>query len=215
MTKRVVVFGASGAVGREVLRAAREAGYEVVAVVRDRSKLTDSDVAAVTVVQADLADAAALDAALAGAYGVISALGPTANSSDEAKRYGASIQAVVEAVERSGVRRFVALSGAAVNLRRERKGIPAGLASFFVRLAVRHVVRAKQHELALLQASRLEWVAPRPPRVVEGAATGRTRIGLTVRLGPRARITTGDLADALVDQVSDTRFVGRAPFVTG
>jgi uncharacterized protein YbjT (DUF2867 family) len=75
-SRRVVVFGASGGVGRHLVQQALSRGYDVVAVVRSPGKLTVHN-AKVTVVTRQLSDRGAIDAAVRDADGVISGLGPS------------------------------------------------------------------------------------------------------------------------------------------
>ena len=74
-SRRVVVFGASGGVGREVVQQALGRGDEVIAVVRTPGKLAVSD-PKLTLVTGELSDREAIDAAVRGTERVISALGP-------------------------------------------------------------------------------------------------------------------------------------------
>ena len=76
-SKRLVVFGASGGVGGHVVEQALSRGHEVVAVARSAGKLTVRD-AKLTAVAGELSDRDAIGAAVRGADGVISALGPGA-----------------------------------------------------------------------------------------------------------------------------------------
>ena len=71
----LVIFGATGGIGRQVLEQAIIAGHDVTAVVRDPKKLSGQKVRVVT---ADLAmvNPTVLAAAIAGADAVISGLGP-------------------------------------------------------------------------------------------------------------------------------------------
>src|SRR3954468_23249681 len=74
--RRIVVFGASGGIGRQVVEQALSRGDEVTAFVRSPSKLTLSD-PKLTVLAGELSDNAAVDAGVRGASVVISALGPS------------------------------------------------------------------------------------------------------------------------------------------
>lgn len=71
----------------------------------------------------------------------------------------------------------------------------------------------RQHEAQLVISSGLDWVLVRPPHLVNGPPTGRVRAGADVQLGLRDQVTRADLGRFLVDQLTDTRFVGQAPFV--
>jgi kynurenine 3-monooxygenase len=71
---QVTVFGATGGTGRLVVRAAVEAGHEVVVLVRDPARLGQVD-PAVRVEVGDARDAAAVARAVAGSQAVVSAIG--------------------------------------------------------------------------------------------------------------------------------------------
>src|SRR3954469_25454273 len=74
--RRIVVFGASGGIGHQVVEQALNRDREVTAFVRSPGKLTLSD-PKLTVVAGELSDNAAVDAGVRGASVVISALGPS------------------------------------------------------------------------------------------------------------------------------------------
>lgn len=116
----------------------------------------------------------------------------------------------VAAMDAYGVRRLVALSGAAVDVPGDRKPLVDRLASSVVRRLARHVVAAKQREYLALASSSLDWTALRPPLVGDGGTKGYR---LDLRLQPGARVTRADVAQALVDQLTDRQFLGAAPFV--
>ena len=73
---KIIVFGASGGTGLEIVKQALEAGHSVTAFVRNPVKLgiTHPDL---RLFQGDVLDAAAVENAVAGQDAVISALGPT------------------------------------------------------------------------------------------------------------------------------------------
>jgi putative NADH-flavin reductase len=224
---RIAVFGASGAIGRAVVEAALVGGHEVVAFTRNAASFERREPGErgepgdprLTIVEGDARVADAVQHSLSGAEGieavegVVYALGPTTNTADEVGFAQLALGNVLAAMERTGVRRLVALSGAACSMPEERKGAFDSFASRFVRLAARHVVAAKQAELDLLVASPLDWVAVRPPRVVDGPATGRYRAGPAVGIGAGSKVTRGDLAQFIVDSLSDDEYLRQAPFV--
>lgn len=207
---RVLVFGASGAIGSQVRERARAEGHSLVLFARDPARLEPLG-AGEYVVRGDIADKAAVATAVRGVDAVISVLGPTSNSADQVALFEGFARTLVSAMAAERVRRLVAISGAACSLPAEQKRLGARLASAFVSLAVRNVVRAKQHELDVIAESGLDWIAPRPPRVVEGPASGSYRVGADAR---GMRITQGDLADFIVRQLTDDTYLRQAPFVS-
>ncbi len=83
--------------------------------------------------------------------------------------------------------------------------------SMFVGLVVRHVVEAKRREYLVFRDSGLDWTLVRPPRVVEGSATGRIQAG-SVLTGQQ--VAQGDLAAFMVQQLDDRTSIGAAPYVS-
>ena len=207
---RVLIFGASGAIGSHVRGRARADGHDLVLFARDPARL-EPLAEGESVALGDIADEAAVAEAVRGVDAVISVVGPTSNSADQVALFERFAEALVSAMTAAGVRRLVAISGAACSLPGERKRLGARLASAFVSLAVRNVVQAKQRELDIIARSELDWIAPRPPRVVDGRASGSYRVGADAR---GMRITQGDLADFIVRQLTDDRYVRQAPFVS-
>jgi putative NADH-flavin reductase len=207
---RALLFGAGGSIGSEVRARLRAAGHELVMFARDPAKLeplAEHESAR----RGDIGDSDTVRAAVAGVDAVVSVLGPTSNAADQVTLFEGFARTLVDAMRANGIRRLVAISGAACTLPGERKRFGARVASGFVRLLVRNVVEAKQREVDVIAASDLDWVAPRPPRVMEEPATG------SYRVGPAAtgmRITRGDLADFIVAQLTDDTFLRQAPFVS-
>ena len=72
----VTVFGATGAIGAQVVDQLRANGHGVTAYVRNPGKVPATWGDDVTVVVGEITDAAAIDRAVAGADAVVSALGP-------------------------------------------------------------------------------------------------------------------------------------------
>lgn len=116
---RVVVTGASGFVGSAVLRALREAGHEVVALVREGCESPPKDV---EVHVFDLADPSGMAAHFRGADAVIHAAGTSCvRASREALGWieVAGTENVLRAARHAGVRRLVAFSSTDVTLSAE------------------------------------------------------------------------------------------------
>lgn len=59
--------------------------------------------------------------------------------------------------------------------------------------------------------SDLDWTLVRPPRVVNGRASGDYDIGMTLE---GRSVTKGDLAQAIVGDVAEAKWVRQAPFIS-
>ncbi|MEW2415903.1 NAD(P)H-binding protein [Streptomyces sp. NPDC046866] len=210
---RLTVFGATGGVGREVVRQALEAGHEVTAVVRDPARLgvPAHDRLRVAVV-ADLTDADALVPVLAGRDAVVSALGAASNRQARLSPVtGPAVQAVLSAMDRAGVSRLAAVSAAPVGPDVPSDGVVTRRVFLpLLRRALRDLYADLEVMEAELRASGAQWTVIRPPRLLNRPRTGAYRrvVGANV---PRGRvIARGDVADALLASLTDPATARRA-----
>ena len=181
---RITVFGATGAVGREVVAEATHRGHEV----RAASRATGVDAT-------DPGDVARL---AAGQDVVISATRPRPGHEPQLV---AVARALFAGLRDSGVR--LLLVGGAATLRRpdgvlvqDAPDFPAGLLP---------IANACADQLAVCRGQTgVDWAYLSPPAFLEpGPRTGRYRLGaddLVVDASGTSRITNADLAVALLDE---------------
>src|SRR4051794_17092135 len=101
---KVVVLGATGGTGRELVKQALELGHDVTAFVRDPAKLKIEH-ERLSVVQGNMLDTASLEKAIIGQDVVVSALGsPGLGKSTDLSEGTANI---IRAMDKAGVKRLV------------------------------------------------------------------------------------------------------------
>lgn len=209
---KVLVFGASGATGREIVMRALDRGYSVGAFVRSpaRFELTNVNL---TLVVGDVTDAASVERAVTGRDAVASALG-SGNSVKSNPALLDGIRNVVRAMEHEGSHRFVYQSMLGVGDSRRQLGIVDRYV--VLPLLLRNVLADHAREEAVIRGSTLDWVIVRPPRLTNGPHTGRYRSGEELRWrGLSASISRADVADFMVRQLADDQYVHRTPTVLG
>jgi len=101
---RLAIFGETGGTGRKLVDQSLAAGHEVVAFVRDRSKL-DIRHERLRIVQGDVTDRAAVECAIAGVDAVNSALNTQRNAKGIPITVGTGH--ILAAMKEHGVRRLV------------------------------------------------------------------------------------------------------------
>ncbi|GAB3825592.1 NAD(P)-dependent oxidoreductase [Dactylosporangium cerinum] len=191
---RLVIFAATGGIGRHLLEQALAAGHDVTAVARNPRSLP----AGVRTVTADLADPdpAALAAAVEGADAVLSGLGPR-NPRSDAGITSRGTRAIVAAMQAGHVRRIVVVSAAPVGTvaspgRPNPPKHDPGDGFFMRHLGARianTLFRAHYADLALMEdalaGSGLDWTVSRPPKLTDKPMTGvyRTAFGQNIRGG--------------------------------
>ena len=210
MAIKLLVLGATGRTGHEIVTGALREGHDVTALVRDRSRLTIHD-PRLRVMAGSATDPAAVDEAVAGHDAVLCTLGP--RSPRELLRsvlMRASVPALVESMQRHGVRRLVLLSALGA-------GESASSAPLVPRLAFRTILRQVGADKALaedvVRASELAWTIVYPPALTNGPATGSYRHGERLELGASPRVSRADVADFMLAQLADGAYIRKGAIV--
>jgi putative NADH-flavin reductase len=192
---KIVLFGATGGAGRQIIRQACDAGHDVTAVVRDPTRLTESH-PHLTVRQADVMDPAAIGPTIRGRDAVISALGsrsgrvPTTICADGAT-------SIVQAMRAEGVRRLVVVSAGTLTTDGDGPVIRLILKPMLGNL-LKHTIADKRQMEAVVRASGLEWTIVRPPMLTDGPRTGAYRSAVDRNVRGGMRISRADLADCVL-----------------
>jgi putative NADH-flavin reductase len=207
----LLIVGATGGTGRELVSQALERGHRVTALVR-KTPSADPRPGLITVL-GNVLDPASLDRAAQGQDAVLSALGhkqwfrPTRILSEGTRN-------LIEAMQRQGVRRFVCETALGIADAWWQMGL-------YYTLFVRPVILPlyfwdKVRQEAIIRASDLDWTIVRPGMLTNGPRRGRYRHG--PRVGHwlwTVRISRADVAAFMLDQLTDPRYVRAAVGVAG
>ena len=207
---RVLIVGATGGTGRQLVTQALERGYAVTALVRNPSKL-QLEHPQLAVIQGDVLDYLSVEKATRGQEAVLSALGhkrffyPTSILSGGTRN-------VLRAMEAHGVRRLVCETSLGIGDSVARMGLYYTL--FVIPIILPFYFWDKTRQERIIAASKAEWVIVRP-----GALTNRKKRG-SYRHGPHVggflwtvRISRADVADFMLNQLTDDTYLGTAPGV--
>jgi putative NADH-flavin reductase len=205
---RIAVIGATGRTGRPLIAELMRRGHELTVLVRTPDKLGPA-LGAVQVVTGSSTDADALAHLLEGADALVSTLGPTSRDSTVMSD---TARVLVPAMERRGIRRFVGVSGAGTDMAGDLKGRKDRVISSMIRRLGGPMATDKALEYRILVVSGLDWTLVRPPRLVDGPASGRVEHDAHTP-GRSNSIRRADLAVFLADVVEQDLYIGQAPFV--
>ena len=200
---KLLVLGATGPTGLQIVRLALAQGHEVTAFVRDPAKALPADPRLQRVTGSLPADAAALAAALQGRDAVICALG-VRNAFKSGGLIESAMRVLVPAMERAGVRRLLLMSANGVGETRRRSPL---VPRIMYRLLLGDIFADKEAGEAIVRASSLEWTIAYPTLLTDGPLTGRYRAGETLELRGMPKIARADVADFLLRQLADRAFV--------
>jgi uncharacterized protein YbjT (DUF2867 family) len=159
----IVVFGANGQTGRLLTRRALDMGHSAVAVTRRPDDFPFAD-PHLTVVRADVREAASLVEVVRGADAVASTLG-VPFSTRRIDTYSVGVRNIVDAMQSTGVRRLVVVSSTGAHAYPNRKETP--LALRFVEPVVTRTIGKTTYDDQrrmedIVRASGLDWTIVRP-----------------------------------------------------
>lgn len=194
----LLILGATGRTGRELVRIALARGHRVTAYVRSPDKLGPAR-AALRVEPGDALDTERLSAALVGQDAVVSALGLPAKLALRPSTFMAeAAAATVGAMKRAGVTRLAIVSAAVL--------FPGqGLFFAFFRWFLRHHARDLSAMETIVRATELDWTIARPPRLV-ASKDERVRIASGALPAKGYALSFHALATFLLDCVERGRY---------
>lgn len=207
MSARLLVFGASGSTGREIVSQALERGLQVTAFVRDSARLAirhDS----LRIVQGNVADRSSVATAVAGQDAVISALGVGRPLRHDALVVE-GIRNIIQAMYDQVARRLIYLSFIGVSESRKDAG---WMLRYVARWPLRNEIADHEAKEGLVRSSQLDWTIVRAPKLTNGPYTGTYRVGEGIAAQSLLpELSRADLADFMLSQIVDTTYLGRAP----
>ena len=195
---KLVVLGATGGTGLEIVRQGIARGLSVTAFVRSPARL-DPFRGRITIRQGDLLKSAELEQAIEGHDAVLSGFGPRApGSKADANLLEQFAAALTSAMPHAGVSRVVVESVAL--LFRDAIVPPAYL---FGKLFFRGIVADASAMEKLFEQSGLDWTIVRPPQLIDKPYSGKYRVreGHLPIFG--FKISRADVADFMLKAVED------------
>jgi putative NADH-flavin reductase len=207
---RLIVFGASGGTGHELVVQALAQGRQVTAFVRNPARLNVRSLD-LHVTRGDVTNAPAVKRAIHGQHAVLCALGAaTPLRRDTTLIEG--VQHIVDAMTEYGTKRLVYLSF--LGVREGRRQLSFIGRTVVAPLLLRNVVADHEAKERIIQRSQVNWVIVRPPRLTNGPRTGDYRHGVDIRATSMIpRISRADVADFMLRQMIDDTYVHRSPAV--
>src|SRR6266496_2221725 len=204
-TMKLTILGATGATGTCLTSQALAAGHEVTAVVRDPARLAIPAHRRLRTVTADVMDPAAIIPAMAGADAVISAVGPRGTGPTTVIQD--SVRSIIQAMEKTGTRRFLQVSGSVVADEGESPYLRYLLKPVARRTFLRHVCADMRRGEDEIRQSNLEWTIFRPPSLTAKAAKGTYRTAIDRNLPHGFAISRADLAACMLALLDDASTV--------
>lgn len=194
---RLLVFGATGPTGLEILETALAEGHRVTAYVRDPAKLQLSHPRLEAFV-GDVLEPDRVAQAVAGHDVVICAIGAPARNKARLRERGTAN--IVRAMELHQVRRLIVLSSHGIAETKDE--LPAIMKYLIVPLYLGPAFADHEAQEAIVRTSGLDWTLVRPAHLTNGPATGAYRKGFAADEKTKMKISRADVAGFMLGQVA-------------
>jgi uncharacterized protein YbjT (DUF2867 family) len=206
---QLVVFGATGGTGRELVKQALGHGHSVRAFVRDPDKLKVIH-HRLEVVTGDVQDAKSVAAAVAGQDAVLCALG--VNERKPNTILSDAVRTLTGAMKAEGVRRLLYVSSLGVG---ETKGQLGPIYNVVILpLLLKEIFADKETAEAVVRESDLDWTIVQPGRLTKARLTGKYRAGPGAAKGRWfPKIARADVADFMLNAVERKQFIREVPAI--
>jgi putative NADH-flavin reductase len=206
---KLIIFGASGRTGHQLVRHALDAGHKVTGFVRDPSKMSISH-PDLNLICGKITDADFVNQSLNGHEVVFSALGAASPFKfDQDVIDGFSN--IIKGMKSNEIQRLIYESFAGVSESRNSTG-------FIIRNVAPILLKTEiqGHELReqMIRDSSLQWTIVRPVTLTNSTKEKKYRFGERINGNGFANtISRSDVAQFMLQQIDDKNFVQRAPMI--
>lgn len=201
--KKIIVFGATGGTGKEIVKQALEKGYEVTAIARNPSDL-DFDHSHLKIIKGDVLQPFTFEKELQGKQVVISCLG-TGQSTKPTMIYSEGIKNIFSAMNKTEVKRLICISAGALDANREMGFFISTLTKVVLQRILRNVYSDMRLMEKQVESSNVDWTIVRPAMLKNKSLTGEYRIAINAHIRRPFSISRADLAHYILSNIENSQ----------
>ena len=201
---KLLVLGATGGTGQQVVTQALDAGYDVTVLARTPGKVAIHH-PHLRVLHGAVTDVGALAEATRSQDAVISALGRGKTFKAD-RLMERSVPLVLAAMYNANVPRLMFTSAVGVGVSFQDS---PWLAKLFFKTLLREIYADKAIGEELIRNSRLDWTIVQPGALNDGPLTRRYRSGERLAMARMPKISRANTAHFLLDRINDRSTYGR------
>jgi putative NADH-flavin reductase len=198
--KKIIVFGAAGGTGSEIVKQALDAGHQVTACVRNTLTF-ELKHANLTVFKGDVLDPGSFREAIALNDIVISALG--VRSTKPTTLWSEGLKNIIAAMQANGRTRLICISAGGLDV----NPLNNWLIRLLTRLVLQKILKEPYDDMRRMErevkASGLDYTIIRPPRLLDKPATGNYRSSINSDLPNTGALARADVAHYIVHHLND------------
>ena len=207
---KLIIFGPTGATGRQVVTQALQQGHDVTAFARSPEKL-DQTHENLKVIKGDVLDFDSVERAIQGQDVVLCTLGLPPMDKSNLRANGT--KNIIRAMEKTGIKRFICQSSDGVGDSRDT--LPFLMKYLIVPFMLRRAFADHEIQENYIKESQLDWIIARPTALTDGEHTGSYQHGYTAdNKTVTFKISRADTADFMLKQLADNNYLHKTPSIS-
>jgi len=203
---KIIIFGATGTVGKQVVKDALDVNYEVTAFSRDLDKLVEFNSNNLTKLKGDVFDKTQVNQAIKGMDAVVIVLG----SGRKGKVRAQATLNIINSMKHNQVKRLICQSTLGT-------GSSQGNLNFFWKYIMfgwflKPVFLDHELQEKYVKNSDLDWTIIRPAAFTNGDKTGAYKHGFnSTEKSLKLKISRADVSDFLMKQLQSKKYLFKTP----
>ncbi|HET7003277.1 MAG TPA: NAD(P)H-binding protein [Puia sp.] len=182
-------------------------GFQIKILIRNPENFQNIH-SSIEIIQGDARDYSSVLSVTENCTAVISTLG---QSKGEPPIFSDASSNIIRAMNQRNINRYIVLTGLSIDIPMDRKDLKTSQASAYMRQLFPAIIADKQKEYEILSASTVNWTLVRVPLIEQ--TDQKRHLSVDMEDCPGDKISATDLANFLIDQLSDQQYIRMAPFV--
>lgn len=205
---KLVIFGATGKTGIELVKQSLENGFKVTAFVRNPLKLMIEN-ENLTITTGDVYDASGVEQAIKDQDAVVCALGVGTSLKKTTVR-SIGTRNIISGMHKSNVKRLIVVSAMGVG---ESWNTLSFFNKFFFATLLKNSRNDHEAQEKAVKESKLDYTIIRPSGLTDAPRTDAYTYGETIK-AKKAKISRADVADLIIKELRKSNLVGKAVTIT-
>ena len=202
MKKNIIIFGATGGTGQELVKQALERDYNVSAFVRNPNKLNVKN-ERLKVIEGNVLEYSDVVSAIKTQDVVFCCIGAPASDKSGLRAKGTA--QIVKAMEECGVTRLVCLS--TIGFGDSKKMLPWHMKYIIVPLILKNAFSDHDNQEKIIEKTNLDWTIVRPGSLTDGIRTGEYKHGFDYTEKFKLIVSRADVADFMLNQIDNQEYL--------
>lgn len=210
----IALFGATGKVGKILLKKLVSKGYPVKVLVRNPSKLAINN-PLITVIPGDILNREKVFQTIENSNVIINVIGHVKNCPADLQTR--ATDNILSGMRKFGISRLITLTGGGVKVEGDDPGFIDRFIVFIMRNLTGKSIRNRlvdgENHVKLISNTKLEWTVVRAPVLLAGKPKEKTAIGMVGHV-PGYSLTFEDLTNQMINIMEDKTFIRQYPYIT-